>query len=823
KYHATFNKASKSHYKNNKTQLMKKAIYLVLAFYAIFLISAIQLKAQDKPKKEVYKLTHHMSPEEKARFYLVGKGYKGTDPPPGQVRNIAEFEQMEGVLIRYPFGISYSLIAGLSEETMVTTIVEDQGEENYVTSQYQSYGVNMANCNFIHALSDSYWTRDYGPWYIAYGEDQIGIVDFIYNRPDRPHDDAIPEAMAGFLGIDWFGMDLIHTGGNYMTDGYGISSSTELVWDENPTMTHEEINQMMYDYLGIETYYVVPDPNNNYIDHIDCWGKFLDVDKILIREVPSTHPQYDEIEATAVYYASQISSYGLPYQVYRVWTPNNEPYTNSLILNDRVFVPITGYQWDDEAITSYEQAMPGYEVLGFTGSWASTDALHCRTKGIADRNMLYIKHFPLLGDQPIQTEYLIEAELTAYNGQPIINDSVKVIYWINGGSSEEIVMTYEGDKLYSAVIPGPPEGSEIAYYIHAVDESDKSANHPFIGTPDPHTFYVGQQFFPSIALNVTEINAWANQGYTTVEEFIISNNGQIDLNYLIEWSTAVFEDYDYEVDDSPSQSSWNYNTYTEFGWTDLEINDEGEIANWAIEYTWQTDNWLEEGSFHVESPLGTQAIIAAGINNGTYIINLDAFSGEEMLGNWKLWIQDTYGDGGHKASNITVTVTKSDEIVQWMDIDPTSGSVEPGGQDTIQVTCDATELPVGDYEGTIYITSNDPDQSIIEIPVYFTVDYASGTEDISKSDIQILNYPNPFSNQTFIEIILPERTSVLLEIYNYNGQKVRTLNSKELNAGLFQFTWKGTNDNGNRVKSGVYFYKLSTGNFEQINKLILLE
>ena len=39
--------------------------------------------------------------------------------------------------------------------------------------------------------------------------------------------------------------------------------------------------------------------------------------------------------------------------------------------------------------------MPGYEVLGFTGSWESTDALHCRAMGVGDRGMLYVWSVPL--------------------------------------------------------------------------------------------------------------------------------------------------------------------------------------------------------------------------------------------------------------------------------------------------------------------------------------------------------------------------------------------------------------------------------------------
>lgn len=44
--------------------------------------------------------------------------------------------------------------------------------------------------------------------------------------------------------------------------------------------------------------------------------------------------------------------------------------------------------WDDDAIAVYEEAMPGYEILGFTGTWQSTDALHCRVRGIPDTSYI---------------------------------------------------------------------------------------------------------------------------------------------------------------------------------------------------------------------------------------------------------------------------------------------------------------------------------------------------------------------------------------------------------------------------------------------------
>jgi agmatine deiminase len=797
-------------------------------FYPFFLTGIILLAffqsiAQDNPFNEK-SYTHELTQEEIANFHLVGKGFEETDPPPGIVNNIAEFDPMEGVLIRYPFGISYEVIAGFSEDIMVTTIVSNTTNQNYVTTQYQSHGVNMSNVNFLIAPTETYWTRDYGPMYVRYGEDQIGIVDFIYNRPDRPNDDAIPQKVAEFLGIEWFGMDLIHTGGNYMTDGYGISSSSELVWEENPDLTMEEINQLVLDYLGITNYLVVPDPNNTYIDHIDCWGKFLDVDKILIREVPPSHPQYDEIEATAAYYAAQTSSWGDHFQVFRVWTPNNEPYTNSLILNERVFVPITGSQWDDEAIASYQEAMPGYEILGYTGTWQSTDALHCRANGIADRNMLDIKHYPLLGNQPVQTDYEIEASITAYSGSPVIDNDVKVHYKINGGSFEELTMIHEGGKIYSALLPGASYGSEIAYYITATDQSGKTSNHPFIGAPDPHVFFVGEQLFPGIVVNTTEINAWVNQGDTDVEEFQISNSGELELNYSIEWNSALFEDFNYTIPNSPNQNAWNSNTYTELGWTDFEVdNTDGEIGNWSINYQWQTDNYPEEGTFRVESPSGTEAVIASGSTNGNYTVEIGAFNGEQIQGTWKLWITDSYGDGGHKASNITVTITKTYEIYPWLTVAPSAGIVEPGNSQPIQVTCDGSVMPLGDYTGTISITSNDPDFPMIQIPVNFHVDYASGITAEHYLNPRISHYPNPFSDQVVITLELSISQIINLEVFNASGEKIKTIANKRMDAGSYLFGWDGTNKQGTKMKSGIYFYRLRAGDFEKVEKLLMVD
>ena len=100
------------------------------------------------------------------------------------------------------------------------------------------------------------------------------------------------------------------------------------------------------------------------------------------------------IEEVTSYFSSVLTSEGTPWEIYRVNTPSNQPYTNSLILNNKVFVPIMNSAWDGPALEVYEAALPNYIIEPFTGSWQATDALHCRVKGIPDLSYLQF----ILGD-----------------------------------------------------------------------------------------------------------------------------------------------------------------------------------------------------------------------------------------------------------------------------------------------------------------------------------------------------------------------------------------------------------------------------------------
>lgn len=85
------------------------------------------------------------------------------------------------------------------------------------------------------------------------------------------------------------------------------------------------------------------------------------------------------------------------------------------------------------------------------------------------------------------------------------------------------------------------------------------------------------------------------------------------------------------------------------------------------------------------------------------------------------------------------------------------------------------------------------------------------------------NYPNPFNPETVIRYQTMLDGSVELAVYNLSGQKVRVLVNGVRQAGNYEARWDGTDDWGNRVSSGMYIYRLKSGNFTQAKKMVLLQ
>jgi hypothetical protein len=100
------------------------------------------------------------------------------------------------------------------------------------------------------------------------------------------------------------------------------------------------------------------------------------------------------------------------------------------------------------------------------------------------------------------------------------------------------------------------------------------------------------------------------------------------------------------------------------------------------------------------------------------------------------------------------------------------------------------------------------------------------------------NFPNPFNPETKIQYSLCSRQRkegdgspfvvrgpihTTLKIYNILGQLVKTLVDEPKEAGTYEVTWDGKDENGYQVTSGVYFYKLQAEDFIQTKKMVLIK
>ena len=450
---------------------IKNSFFALIMFASMMstagLINA-QVLTQEAPD---WKKLHYLS-EEEMRTPVRASNFNETPAPTEAPRFVAEFEPMQGVTIRYPLGIPVSLVKSLAENCHVYCIV--------LSSQQSS--------------------------------------DNVYNRP-RPYDDVIPSVFATFWDIPLYGMNLQHTGGNMMEDGRGHGVSDDLVITENNN-NEANVRQKMLDYLGIDNYHITIDPQGQYIAHVDCWGKYLAPDKILIAKLPKTDSRYEYYESVANYFATTNCCWGYPYKVYRVDEPGGNtlaPYTNSLILNKQVYVPLgSNSTYNERALQVYRDAMPGYEVIGvsntsYSTGWQNTDALHCRTRGVMDFEMLFVDHRDVLyGTQECGDSIAVTSKFIAYSGKPLKEDSLLVYYSIDNGPYQAAHMTATGNPdEYVGYIKGYHQASEVNYYVFGADESGHRYQQPVFGELDPHHFTV------NISFTLGDVN---EDGYVNIED-----------------------------------------------------------------------------------------------------------------------------------------------------------------------------------------------------------------------------------------------------------------------------------------------------------------
>lgn len=445
-----------------------------------------------------------------------------TDPPPGtEVRTPGQWEELQAVMITWTSyrPILRQLVSAIQQEVEVWIVTQDS---NTVKTNILNNGGSLTNVRFVHAPFNSVWIRDYGPnsVYLA-GVDSLALVNWRYNR-NRANDNNVPIAAGAQMEIPVYSMtalpyDIVHTGGNFMADGFGTGFSSNLVLDENQGTgfsqsfkTEAQIDEMMAMYMGLERYIKMTNLPYDDIHHIDMHMKLINEETLLVGEFPEGISDGPQIELNLQYILDNyMSPFGTPYKVVRIpMVPSTSgafagqpfgngyyrTFANGIFVNNTFIVPYYREEYDTTAFRILQEAMPGYNIVGIdcdnSGSEmnlvAAGGVLHCITKDVATDDPLWIAHQNHPNTDDVFNPYQINAMIRHKSG---IENATLYYKTTLGGAYTSVPMVYNaalGEYNWSAQIPAQNTGTTIYYYIHAESSTGKTQVRPM---PAPEGYF----------------------------------------------------------------------------------------------------------------------------------------------------------------------------------------------------------------------------------------------------------------------------------------------------------------------------------------------
>lgn len=463
--------------------------------------------------------------------------------------------------------------------------------------------------------------------------------------------------------------------------------------------------------------------------------------------------------------------------------------------------------------------------------------------------------------------HAIDLDFNAFNAQGIgnfrTNREVAHVYDFDNDGSDELIMSNRDHKVYvlgiSGDVPGfggwvveggDPSGVPIntnAYSIshwHSVpadlngDGSKEIVSHfwNFLGFmtiratgtdtyvyPDTNTANYYREF-----LRIDNVDAISYMGIQVID---VDGDGNDEIAG-IQYSTASDRDYDpYLINFNPGddvQYGWTQDKFGYIGENLWEIAGRSSGSFWGIGAADLNNNGRQE--LLLGGSLGYD-VVALEYNGTGSVLDPNNYSASVVYA------------GGHTTKNSAYEIRDSAGVIDTVAVgDAPFVSKMFAGCDinknnkqevflSYQSVHDSVKYTYKHWDGSAFVTDSvvmkrNPDQvtlrmlestitGLVELPLY-----------IITPDDYVLeqNYPNPFNPATSIRFSLPIQKKISLTVYDMLGNEVKTLiDNQELEKGVYEITWDGTNNFGSTVASGQYIYSLKYGNFSKSLKMTLLK
>jgi hypothetical protein len=304
-----------------------------------------------------------------------------------------------------------------------------------------------------------------------------------------------------------------------------------------------------------------------------------------------------------------------------------------------------------------------------------------------------------------------------------------------------------------------------------------------------HIYYGGS---PGITFVITydNVQRYGDPASTITAQVILYVDGRIRMQYLDVTGNAWSPTIGIENADGTLGVQYHYNG-TGGPWG----IEGGKIGGIAIVY----------GNNPMTLPIG--------LSSFTAILTADMFVKVD-------WVVES--ETNHQGYNVLRNTARELETAIQLNQNIISG----GEQSSTQISYSFTDTEV--YQNTVYyywLQSMDLDGAT-QFFGPLTVTVGTSPEDPELPYIPLVTklldaYPNPFNPSTNLRFEIKDAGKVSIDIYNTRGQKIRTLENDYAKAGYYQIVWDGNDANGISVGSGVYFYRMNTGKFSDIKKMLL--
>jgi hypothetical protein len=408
-------------------------------------------------------------------------------------------------------------------------------------------------------------------------------------------------------------------------------------------------------------------------------------------------------------------------------------------------------------------------------------------------------------------------------------ENVVVKWSVDGGTVNSQGMTFVEDNKYTAdiTLTDFTDASEVVFWAEATD------NDGLTTSSDVGSFW-GTDFTPTEGVKVLYMldyyEPYIDYGPSLADSIMkanISNAGMV-FDYWDTWNN-------YQADYTTVLSNYDAVIY-------------------AGVYDWTMNP--EESSVHT---------LAEFVDNGGYLL----YSSEEVLGTFTDW-EDLSFEPGHFVYDVLGVEWVGNDYnyvgIATNDDDGGTGLITGLSEETIVLADTIDDLgsmadlcdPVGygteemlpspflaDYTGAgnfyyassingnvVFMAFNVSMMPTDQQRIFFRnfAEWAgvySGVEDeievLPKAFALSQNYPNPFNPTTNIEFAVPKVSNVQIVVYNMLGQRIVDLTNRTYQAGHYQVIWNGKDASGCDVSSGIYFYRMTAGDFSKTSKMIYLK